>query len=341
MRTKARCAARWLASTIGLLCAAGSAACGATDAWQDEPVAEVEQDLDVTRFRGWEALAHPGVFLGGAAVLNVDGDLNHIEVYGQGTDGDIWYARRTQPSAGWEGWFDLGGPFVSKPSVTLFGANRTAVVALGDDDRTYIGTNDGPGTPFTPWKIIDTVTAIDPSGAPAIAYIAPYLFVVQRRTDRKLYWTRNDVSAGLNHARWSAWKKIEIGVVSSEPSITVANNRFVLAVRGSDDRIWINGTGDHGDTWGEWRSIGTRTFRDSPAISWHGGSLEVAGRSLDDKVWIATANAATGATTGWNTPGAVFLTAPPGAAANPSASTGRYAVVARRSDGKYFLNVWQ
>jgi hypothetical protein len=322
----------WL---LGLLALVGSVGCGAEGIAEDEPVDQAEQQLDMNRFKGWQALP-TGIFLGPPAVLNVDGNLNAVDVYGQGSDKAIWFARRTSATAPWVGWGRLDKEMKSKPAATMFGSNR-AVVATGTDDNVWIRITEDGSTTFKAWERIPDGEFV---GAPAIAYMSPYLFVMARKSTGEFFWTRNDVSTGLDNGDWTAWLLLGC-CASTELALTASSNRIIFAARAADNRIWFAGTGDVGESWLDPKAVGTKTFQGAPAVSWHNGAVEVTGRDGDNLIWVASANGATGATDGWKqVPGGLVAASGPGTAANKS-GTGRFAVATRRSDQTYAINFWE
>jgi hypothetical protein len=144
----ARTDLKWLLGVMALL---GGAGCGAEGMAEGEPVAEAEELLDMSRFKGWKPVLPIGVFLGPPAVVNVDGNLNAVDIYGQGTDKAIWYARRTGPLTPWVGWTRIPGAVESKPAATMFGTNR-ALVATRDDGNVWITSADASATTIKAWE---------------------------------------------------------------------------------------------------------------------------------------------------------------------------------------------
>jgi sialidase-1 len=329
----------WCLGALALLGSLAGIGCGAADVVEGEQVAESEENLDIGRFGGWQAVLPAGTFTSSPALLNIDGNLNAIEVYGKGQDNAVWYANRSSPTSAWTGWFTIGGVATSKPSVTMFRTDRRAVAVKGSDHRIWVNVTLGGTSGFQGFQAIGADVF---STGPAVTYLSPYLFVVARKSNKKLYWTRNDVSAGLNSNNWSAWAEIPNFLSESEPSLTRDSVRIMVGARGIENGAWINGTSNFGDTWNTWRRVGQGVIRDAPAVAWHTSSagIEVSGRGTDDFMWVATANAATGATTGWSQiPGQTFVGGP-GVAANGS-SAGRFGIVGRRSDGTLSLNLWE
>jgi hypothetical protein len=324
---------------IGIAALFSQIGCGAGDEWQtEETTAEAQEYLDTSRFQGWSQIP-PGTFNAAPALIAVNTSATVFEAFGRGLDNAInvnYYSTLT----GWIGWASLGGALTSKPAATMFNSTQRIVVAKGGDNAIWANWTAGSGHPvFQGWQPISSTVF---NSAPAITYMSPYLFAVARKSDGKIYWTRNDVSAGYNHANWIAWDDIPIGSVTSEPAITAKSGRVVVAAKGTDNAFWLISSTNNGNTWSSsWSKVGAGIFKSAPAIAYHGSNVELVGQGTDDLMWAATANPTNGTTGGWaQIPVGVF-TSGPAIAANIGSASGRLAVVGKGQDNAFWINQWQ
>jgi hypothetical protein len=325
----------WVFALVALLAHTG---CGAHDGYQEEEaIGEVEELLDTSKFTGWAQIP-PGTFNSPPALVSVGSTADTLEAYGRGLDNAINYNYYNPSSASWNGWVSLGGVLTSKPAATIVDSQRI-VVAKGGDNAIWVNWTTGGHSSFVGWSQINGTTF---NTAPAVVYMAPYVFVVARKSDNKVYWTRTDVSGGFNNTGWTAWDDIPIGAVTSEPAITAKSGTVVVAARGTDDAFWIISSTNNGATWASsWKKVGAGTFSGAPAISYHGSNVELAGRGTDNFMWVATANPSTGATTGWAQLPFGLFNSSPAIAANIGSSSGKLAVVGKGTDNAYWINRWQ
>lgn len=351
---------KWL---FGLIALVGGAGCAAAGIEEDEPVVAAEERLDTSKLTGWNYVIREGIFRGGPAVLNVDGYMIETEVYGVGTDRCVWYAYKgPSTTAPWQGWYKIPGDGAANgcgadysPAVTMFHAagppgqkpTRKALLASNGLGSHFIKVTENPASPFKPWERIPDSGGV---AAAAIAFAKPALFVVEWRVNGKYYWTRNDVSQGLNNSRWTAWQAVPYGVLDTFPTATSDGTRIFVGGRGNDGRIWFNHTEDLGDTWYGWRPIlapSGRTFPDdnvwAPTMTIHNTKLVVAAQA-GSKIYFASADPITGVTAEWTSTQAGGSGEVPGglgSGAITGAGLGRYAIAAKMSTGSNFkINYW-
>jgi hypothetical protein len=312
--------ARWLCTTGG----------GVSDEWQEaETTGQVQEQLDTSRFKGWNYIP-PGFFNSAPALASVNASATVFDAYGRGLDNAIYY-NYWSDLTGWLGWTSIGGTWTSKPAATVFGSSQRMVVAKGSDNAIWANWTTGVGhSGFQGWLRISS-TVFDT--APAITYMSPYLFAVARKSDSKVYWTRNDVSGGYNHANWTAWDDIPVGTVTSEPAITAKSGRIVVAAKGQDNAFWIISSTNNGNTWSPaWSKVGSGIFKSAPALTYHGSSVELVGQGTDNFMWAATANPTDGATGAWAQIPAAKFTSGPAIAANIGSASGKLALVGKTGD---------
>ncbi|MFH0342930.1 MAG: hypothetical protein ACHBNF_12545 [Chromatiales bacterium] len=283
------------------------------------------------QFNEWWSPIPDGTLSSGPAVTS---DGNALHVYARGMDNAIWY-NFWSDITGWLGWSSQGGVFTSKPSATRFFYRKShrAVVGKGTDNFIWIRVN--THTTSTGWKKI-------PGGkfnsAPAIAYRSPYLHVFARKSDKVIYWARNDVSSGYNHSGWSAWTAVNPdGLFSSEPAVVVSSGvELVLVARGLDNRYWVNR--GFGSSWKGWNQIPDGIFSSGPAVSYRtGGIVDVFGKGLDDHIWVASVDPTDGSTPGFSQiPNGQFKSPP----ASVSMNSQRIDVLATGLDNILYSNTW-
>jgi len=327
----------WFCGMFALL---AHTACGASDGWQAEEaetIGQSEEHLDVSRFTGWSQIP-PGLFNSAPALVSVDSTATTLEAYGRGLDNTIYYNYFNSTNSTWQGWSSIGGQLTSRPAATIVGSTRY-VVAKGGDNAIWLNRTTGGHSSFVGWSQISSTVF---NTAPAITYSSPYLIAVARKSDNKVYWTRNDITLGYDGANWTAWDDIPIGSVTSEPSITSKSGVVVVAAKGTDDAFWIISSANSGTTWSSsWKKVGLGTFKSAPAISYHGSNVELAGRGTDDFMWVATASPSTGSTSGWSQIPFGTFTSAPAMAANVGNASGKLIVVAKGQDNAFWTDKWQ
>jgi hypothetical protein len=322
------------------------------EAGSTEEVSSANANLDVSRFQGWKPIG--GAFTSDPAVVALSSGA--MDLYGRGSDHAVWY-NFYYPSFGWSQWHSLGGVVQSDPSAARWRHNgepqtdQSIVAAQGTNGQIWVNaTTRPPGAPhtvFEGWKQIPGTIAF--SGAPAIVYSPPYLYMVAHRQDNLTYWTRNYVTDGLDPNAWSPWAAIPSGLTTLRPAITATSGgRVVVAALGTDNHYWY--TTVVGTTWSAWRQIPGGVFSSGPAISAHGGTnVEVTGRGTDQQFWTATLDYSSGVATAFSPIGngptpATFSGSPSTGTFEGSAGTMQ---VVGRGIGEggtlrpYWTNTWQ
>jgi hypothetical protein len=316
----------------------GGFGCGAPGSWEGEAVAVAEEAIDVSKFRGWESVGSPRSFDTSPALLNVDGNMTHVEVYGRSTDGAFWYTSGDLAGV-WSPWAYLGGPHASEPAVTMFGTGRRALVGLAWYGAIYINHTTSVGGQWLGWDPIPGGS--DFVSAAAVAYRSPFLLVVARHENKLLYWSRNDVTNGLDNLRWSPWQAIP-GTVESEPSIASNGSRLTVVTRRSGGGVWISSSENIGLSWSSWKQVSTKTFVGAPAISYTAAAdvAQVTARASDNFIWIATVDPESAETSGFSKiSGQTFASGP--ASVGKASGIAPFVVGSRRSDSTYRINVWE
>ena len=254
----------------------------------------------------WEGLggfmvAHPAVAAWSAG---------RLDVFVQGTDGQLWHKWYAN---GWSGWEPLGGVLTDGPAAAAWSAGRLDVFIRGTDGQLWHKWYDGWWSGWEPLGggLID--------GPAVAAWLAGRLDVFVRGTDSQLWHKWYD-------GRWSGWEPLG-GVLTDAPAAASWDaGRLDVFVRGTDAQLWHKW---YDGGWSGWEGLGG-VLKDAPAAtSWEEGSLDVFVRGSDDQLY----NKSYGDTWSLWEPLGGILTDGPGAAAW---APGRLDVFVRAIDAQLF-----
>jgi len=147
-------------------------------------------------------------------------------------DGPLWYAYVNLTDNGFSGWSKLPGRTPWKP---IFAASEDGLLYLivrGSNNRIYLNVLEG-GV-WKGWIALPRFTSV----APSTAVLGDKLHIVVKGSRDNSIW--HGVMDTVSW-KWLGWSRIP-GSTPSVPDLASdqKNNRLYLAVRGSNNRIYIN-----------------------------------------------------------------------------------------------------
>lgn len=243
---------------------------------------------------GWVKL--PGSTPSGVASVKYRGKI-HLAV--RGMNNKIYYGYLEELTGWFSGWSLVGGSTPSKPALTVDPyTGDLYLVVRGNDNRIYYNVK-REGAGWSGWQCLPSGTTPD---APAALFYSDgsskKLHIVVRGNDNGIWHGILDFFPPLP-PRWSGWNRIS-GSTPSSPDLTirVIPGPIYLAVRGADNRIYIN---YYDGAWHNWERIPTGTTISGPAIF---GKLEVTemlyvavlSSSGDGRIYVISKS-----TSGWGT----------------------------------------
>jgi hypothetical protein len=176
----------------------------------------------------------------------------------RGMDNGIYFGYINLNNWTFSGWTKLPGSTPSRPVITFdrWVSEMVALVVRGMDNGIYYNILDEKSLKWSGWKRLPTGSTID---APAAAIIDLGLQIVVRGSDGKTLW-----HSYLDRYDWtfSGWTKLP-GSTPSAPYMISDGYRLWLAVRGMDNKVYIN---CWGDDWVGWKQVPTGSTISSPAI---------------------------------------------------------------------------
>jgi hypothetical protein len=202
------------------------------------------------------------------AALLINGRL-YLAV--KGSDGSsIWFGV-LDPATSSVSWSKVPGSTPSAPSLAADSTGRIYLVVRGMDNGIYINTyyNGWQG-----WKRLPGSTV----NAPAAVILNGIMHIVVIGGDGRSIW-HGQLNLSSNNL---TWKKIS-GSTQSAPSLTTDGKNLYLAVRGMDNKIYIN---VWDGAWKGWSPVPTGSTSASPAVSILNGVLHVVVKgSSDTSIW--------------------------------------------------------
>ena len=242
----------------------------------------------------------PGATMDGPTGVQCGGQL-FLAV--QGTDNGIYFGSLNTATSVFSGWTHLPGATLSGPGLAADSSCNLYMAVRGTDNGVYL--NKYTSGAWQAWSKLPGAT----SNSPSVAVYSGSLWVAVEGTDHLTIWVGH---GNLRLTRFSGWNALP-GATPSGPRLTVdaANKILYLAVRGSDNRIYINQ--NNGAGWSGWSPIPTGATPSSPGIIVTGGQVYVEVQGTDN----GTSLYITGATSGssWSTwtrlPSALSISADP------------------------------
>ena len=242
-------------------------------------------------WRKWIPLPS-GTTPSGIAAARHEGIL-HLVV--RGTNNKIYYGRLEELTGAFTGWSQVGGTTPSKPAIAIDqGSGYLWVAVRGMDDGIYIkGMNLSTGD-WSEWERLPGKT----SEAPAIAAHNDMLHIVVKGvSDNSLWHGIYDIGLG----EFLGWNKVS-GATPSAPDLAVDSRGYIyLAVRGMNDKIYINRY--DGSSWLGWEQIPTGTTAQGPAIAFDSNDnlhVMVTSSAGDGRIYHCYKDSNTNTWTSWS-----------------------------------------
>ncbi|MGZ4870239.1 MAG: DUF2334 domain-containing protein [Halobacteriota archaeon] len=243
---------------------------------------------------------------------------NSAAVFAQGTDGALWYKRRSSGQYWWA-WKSLGGVLSSAPAAVSRPNGKIDVFVRGSDGALWSRATTNEGTTWSNWYLIGGQLH-DGTGPAAYAWGDTRIGWVVTGTDNKLWHMWKD-GAGTH-----GWQSLG-GVLTSSPGATSSTSGAIdVFVRGSDNAVWQRGYTTNG--WSGWKSLGGQLAPNmGPAVSsWSAGRLDVFVVGTDSRLWHKSYQNVWSI---WDSLGGACASSP----AATSGASGRIDVFVRGTDG--------
>lgn len=156
-------------------------------------------------------------------------DGANLYVFAKGS-GDALYARRFVEGGDWGPWQTLGGTLTGAPGAAGFDGQVT-VFAKGGGDALYQRRSVAPDL-FGDWQLLGGVLAAAPAAASTSLGGQPTLAVFVTGSDGQVYERRT-----IDGAAYAEWRIVG-GLAVGPPAAAGARERFIVAVRGTNDALW-------------------------------------------------------------------------------------------------------
>ena len=199
------------------------------------------------------------------------GPLLYLAV--KGMNNKIYYGKVHEGTGEFSGWFEVSGRTPSKPTITIDDDCQILwIVVRGMNDRIYIRGLNLTTEEWTGWIKLPGKT----SEAPAAAAEQCELHIAVKGFSDNSIW-HGYYTYSSKPWRFSGWTRVP-GATPSAPDLSITSEGYIyhlhLAVRGADDKIYVNEfTRTTG--WLGWEKIPTGWTRLSPAI-----------KVVDDKIYV-------------------------------------------------------
>ncbi|HET6146156.1 MAG TPA: hypothetical protein VFH68_01380 [Polyangia bacterium] len=231
--------------------------------------------------------------LGAASVLTSDpaavawtanDGVQKMDVYGRGTDGQLWGNRWSADSHAWSGWFPLGGLVIGSAAAVSWGQGAINIFVRGTDNNIYNQSWDDGAQTWSGWSGPLPGGAI--TGTPAVGSFATgRLDVAARMSD-----------GTLGHMRWdgSSWTfdSLPGGKIYGSPTVTADGNsvgRLHVYARDTNNHIvHIAESSFSGDwAWEVWADTdGGPLVASSPtAVTWGFDRYDLFIHGFDDTLY--------------------------------------------------------
>ncbi|NJS41608.1 hypothetical protein HC766_04660, partial [Candidatus Gracilibacteria bacterium] len=104
----------------------------------------------------------------------------------------------------------------------------------------------------------------------------------------------------------SSWVSSQ-GSSNAQPSVTFGNGRMYVAVRGTDNKVYVGNWNSNGDDFQGWSQIGNNWVTpDSPTIEWYWGRIYVGIRGTNNRTYLKWSGNGGASWTGWADIGGVI-----------------------------------
>lgn len=244
----------------------------------------------------WTSLNQPGsniTLSSPHAVQNADGRL---EVFLNGSDGNLWHIWQLTPGKDWSNWVSLNKP----PNTTSFSIpvaaknadGRIEAFTVGSDGALWHIWQTAPGNGWGNW-----FSSGKPAAGLSGAFIPP---TVSRNADGRLEVFANGSDGELYHiwqhtpgGTWGGWFTLEQPLSTyTIGNGSVAQNKdghLEFLVNAVDGALWHIWQTDGGKSWGMWYSLGSPTGTTTEAypfvIANADGRLEAFTSTAQGSLW--------------------------------------------------------
>jgi len=212
----------------------------------------------------------------------------HLAV--RGNDNGIYYGYVTLSTKTFSGWSRLSGSTPSPPALAAASDCTLYLVVRGGDDSIYLRTLPNGGS-WSGWQKLPGKTA----DGPAVAVTASTLHFAVRGSDGSSIW-----HGRLNRdtMMWIGWLRLS-GSTPSKPGLAPASDTEVyMAVRGSNNRIYVNKW--DGASWAGWNWIPTGSTTNGPSVVVANGQLYVAVQGGGNGIYYCDRSLSTGVWSSWS-----------------------------------------
>jgi hypothetical protein len=232
---------------------------------------------------GWLSLDAPewGCTSDPSAVLSINGG---IVVFVRGVDRAVWHRWQDQPDGNWSNWASLGGVCNSGPDAVLDLLGRLVVFARGTDNKIWNRVQVAPFSDWSGWNRIQPLAPASEDDIGAAMYPNGGLVVFERGRNglvRRLYQVSHNWT-------WAGQQDVPGSpqcLGGPDAVLSGGGRGTILAVRGSDNAIWINQHRIYYAGWLGWESAGGEAAAD-PAVAYSAnGEVVVFIRRGDSSVW--------------------------------------------------------
>jgi hypothetical protein len=176
----------------------------------------------------------------------------------------LWLLVLTEVHIAWYDYTDYDGSGSDRDIFYKKGEKKDVfLVVRGSDNRIYYHAYSGV---WENWKAVPSGTTCD---TPAAVVWNGNLYLVVRSMDgNSLYFG----SINLGDDRFSGWRWIS-GSTHSQPTLARWGSTLILAVRGTNNRVYFRYYSTATDIWYDWKVFPTRTTVDSPTAAVDGDYL--------------------------------------------------------------------
>jgi hypothetical protein len=203
------------------------------------------------------------------------GGMVHVAVRG-GDDG-IYYGNVTLSTSVFSGWNKLPGSTPSAPALAAASDCTLYLAVRGSDNGIYLNVRTGPS--WGGWQKLLGVTV----DGPAVTVAGSVLHFAVRGGDGSSIW-HGRMNRGT--MQWLGWSNLP-GSTPSKPALAAASETEVcLAVKGSDNRIYVNKW--DGAAWAGWSMIPTGSTPSGPSVTIANVQLYLAVRGMDNGIYWCT-----------------------------------------------------
>ena len=196
----------------------------------------VSSTADGTRWSGWSGMSAGAAVDAPIAAATLK---SRLYVFAKGIRSQKIYVNSSSTGSNWTGWAEVpgGGLTNSAPAASTL-SDKLYLFARGLDNRIYVNrTNDGSN--WRGWLRMVGDTRTDAPLACAIFDSRLYVFAKGASAQKMYFTSRADATD------WAGWVEVPGGgLTNSALAASTLNDKLYLFARGTDNRIYLNKTGD-------------------------------------------------------------------------------------------------